>query len=312
MPRWRLYLGLSLTITFWGASFIASKIVLRVMAPASITVLRFGIGLSLIVVVLLVQGKGKVVKRNDLPMLALLGFLGVPFHQWLQVTGLKTAAATTGAWIVAIIPVFVAILGWLILKERMVKERVLGIFIASLGGLAVVSKGNPLDLFAGRTGTIGDALFLLSSINWAVFTVLSRRVLRREPLSTEGGRSSASNQTTDRVHQPLNTMMFVMAFGWFFSLIWFTADGRVSDFSNLTGEYLWAILFLGVACSGVGYIFWYQALGVVGATQTGVFLYFEPIVTALLAWPILGESMSLGAVVGGVAILFGVWHVNRN
>ena len=184
--------------------------------------------------------------------------------------------------------------------------------IATLGALIVVGQGNPLDLLFGRVGTVGDFLFLMSSINWAVFTVLSRRVLSREYGSGERGLSSSTDQAADRVHQPLNTMMFVMAFGWFFSLIWFTADGRVSDLSNLTGEYMWAILFLGIACSGLAYIFWYQALGVVDATQTGAFLYFEPIVTASLAWPILGESMSLGAITGGAAILLGVWVVNRN
>jgi drug/metabolite transporter (DMT)-like permease len=312
MPRWRIYLGLSLAIIFWGASFIASKIALRAMVPASITVLRFGIGLSLITLILLFQGKGKLVKVKEIPMLVLLGFLGVAFHQWLQVTGLKTAAATTGSWIVAIIPVFVSILGWLVLKERIGKKRIIGIVIASLGALAVVSQGNPMNLISGDVGTVGDALFLLSAINWAIFTVLSRRVRSRDPGSGGEIPPSSDKQTSDQVNQPLNTMMFVMAFGWFFSLIWFAADGRISDFSNLTGEYLWAILFLGVASSGLAYIFWYQALGVVNATQTGVFLFFEPIVTALLAWPILGESMSSGAIVGGIAILFGVWVVNRS
>jgi len=44
----------------------------------------------------------------------------------------------------------------------------------------------------------------------------------------------------------------------------------------------------------------------------GVFLYFEPILTTLLAWPILGESMTNGATVGDAAILFRVWLVNRD
>jgi drug/metabolite transporter (DMT)-like permease len=280
------------------------------MTPASITVIRFGIGLFVIATILLIQRRLKAPKIYNLPMLAFLGFLCVPFHQWLQVTGLKTAAATTGSWIVAIIPVFVAILSWLFLKERIGKVRASGIVMASVGALVVISKGNPWNLFSGDAGTIGDVLFLLSAINWAVFTVLSRRILRSEVDPEDVDRSSPQPNSSPR-HQPLNTMSYVMGMGWLFSLIWFAFDGSVSDFSNLSGEYLWAILFLGVAASGIAYIFWYQALGVVGATQTGVFLYFEPMVTALLAWPILGERMSLGAVAGGLAILLGVWLVNQ-
>ena len=55
----------------------------------------------------------KVPNRQDLAYFALLGFLGITFHQWLQSTGLETSAAATTAWIVATIPVFTALLGWL-------------------------------------------------------------------------------------------------------------------------------------------------------------------------------------------------------
>ncbi|OGO18925.1 MAG: hypothetical protein A2Z14_05215 [Chloroflexi bacterium RBG_16_48_8] len=110
---------------------------------------------------------------------------------------------------------------------------------------------------------------------------------------------------------PLVSMMVVLAFGWIFSLFWFAFGGSVSDFAHLKGDGLWAILFLGIACSGLAYIFWYQALSVIDATQAGVFLYFEPIVTVLLAWPILGEKMSLGGIIGGMGILLRVWAVNR-
>jgi drug/metabolite transporter (DMT)-like permease len=252
------------------------------------------------------------VRWGDLPTLALLGFLGVTLHQWLQATGLKTASATVGSWIVATIPVFVAILGWIFLKERLGRKRIVGIAIATIGAMFVVGQGNPLNLIRDKVGTEGDILFVLSAINWAIFTVLSRRVLRQKSVRDRDSFNETERILHSETNHPLAKMMYVMGFGWLFSLVWFAIDGRISDFSNLSGEYLWSILFLGVACSGFAYIFWYEALAVVGATQTGVFLYFEPIVTALLAWPILGEVMSLGAVLGGVAILFGVWLVSRN
>ena len=69
--------------------------------------------------------------------------------------------------------------------------------------------------------------------------------------------------------------------------------------------------FLGVGCSGLAYLFWYDTLDRIDATQAGVFLYFGPLVTALLAWPMLGEAISGPMVAGGAAILVGVWMVNR-
>jgi drug/metabolite transporter (DMT)-like permease len=186
--------------------------------------------------------------------------------------------------------------------------RAVGIAVVFVGALIVVGKGNPIELFTGQAGTIGDFLFLVSSINWAVFTVLSRRIFRGNNLVNH----QKEHTHVDRKQEPLATMMVVLSFGWIFSLIWFAFDGSMLDFDQLKGEGLWAILFLGIACSGLAYLFWYQALGVVDATQAGVFLYFEPIVTALVAWPLLGEWMSVGSIIGAMGILFGVWIVNRS
>jgi drug/metabolite transporter (DMT)-like permease len=276
--------------------------------PATIVVLRFGIGLILIVTIVFLRGNWRWIKLKDLPMLALLGLLGVTFHQWLQASGLKTAEATVGSWIVATVPVFVAILGRFLLKEALGRKRAVGIAVAFVGALIVVGKGNPIELITGQTGALGDFLFLLSSINWAVFTVLSRRVLRAG-VQIDNGEGS---RQFDKPYDPLASIMVVLGFGWVFSLIWFVFGGSIQDIYNLRGDTLWVILFLGIACSGLAYIFWYQALGVVDATRAGAFLYFEPIVTALVAWPMLGEDMSVGSIVGAMGILIGVWIVNRS
>jgi drug/metabolite transporter (DMT)-like permease len=307
MSRWHAYTALSMTVVFWGASFIATKIIAQTLTPSTIIVIRFGIGLALLLIVVAIQSRGKIVRPRNLLLLALLGFLSVPFHQWLQVTGLKTAQATVGSWIIATIPIFVAFFGWMILAEPMGKSRVLGVALAACGALAVVGKGDPIEIFLGHEGTIGDVYFLLSAINWAVFTVLSRRVLRAD---NEMAKDGASPKPEGAQH-PLSSMTVVMGFGWLISLLWFIVEGDFSGLAKISGDTLWALLFLGVACSGLAYILWYQALSQVEATQAGMFLYLEPIVTALLAWPILGERMSLGALTGGMAILVGVWIVNR-
>ena len=75
-------------------------------------------------------------RPKDWPYFALLGFLGITFHQWLQSTGLVTSQATTTGWIVASMPIFIAILGWLVLKEKLNWLQALGYFAGSLRGFA--------------------------------------------------------------------------------------------------------------------------------------------------------------------------------
>jgi drug/metabolite transporter (DMT)-like permease len=78
---------------------------------------------------------------------------------------------------------------------------------------------------------------------------------------------------------------------------------------SLTG---WlSILFLGVICSGLAYVFYYDALEVIPAAQVGAFIYLEPLVAMLVASLLLGEVIYAIALLGGALIVIGVWLVNR-
>jgi drug/metabolite transporter (DMT)-like permease len=293
MPKSRALPSLSalFAVVIWGGTFVATKVALTEVSPATIVWIRFGIGVIILGITVFARKQFALPSKNDLAYLALLGFIGVTFHQWLQATGLQTARATTTAWIVATIPVFTALLGWLVLKEKMNWARVSGIVIAALGVLLIVSEGNVSALVTGGTGTIGDLLILISAVNWAVYTILSRRELARHPAA--------------------RMMFYVMLFGWLFACIWIFGFGPgLREIQALDTKGWTAILILGVFGSGFAYIAWYDALQAIPASQLGVFINIEPLVTMLLA-PMIGESFSPISLAGGAVIIFGVWLVNR-
>lgn len=282
----------SFAVIVWGGSFVATKVALQEVTPVTVVWMRFGIGVFIIGLSVSMRRQWASPAKNDLAYFALLGFLGISFHQWLQSTGLLTAQATTTAWIVATTPIFMALLGWVVLKERLSWVQIGGILTAVLGVLLVVSKGNLSSISIGNFGTPGDFLILISALNWAVFSTFSRRGLLKFPAT--------------------RMMFFVMAFGWLFVSILFFAEGGLGLVANLSQKGWSAILFLGILCSGVAYIFWYDALQVLPVAQTGAFVYIEPFVTIVVAALVLGEEIIAAALIGGAAILLGVWLVNRN
>jgi len=168
-------------VVVWGASFIATKVALREVSPVTVVWLRFAIGVIILGTAVAARRQFALPKRGEWAYLILLGFLGITFHQWLQSNGLVTAQATTTAWIVATTPVFMALLGWLALKEHLGWWRVVGILLATLGVLLVVSRGDLRALSIGKFGAYGDYLILVSALNWAVFSILSRRGLKNHP-----------------------------------------------------------------------------------------------------------------------------------
>jgi drug/metabolite transporter (DMT)-like permease len=286
------YLKVTFAVLAWGASFIATKVSLQDVSPVTVVWLRFAMGIPILGAAVIVRRQFAVPKSKELVYFALLGFIGITFHQWLQSTGLVTAQASTTAWIVATTPVFMALLGFFLLKERLGWMKVSGIILAALGVLLVVTQGDFSSLLQGRFGAPGDLLILISAPNWAIFSVLSRRGLQSHPAA--------------------RMMLYVMCFGWLFSsVLLFTGPG-LAEIGSLTLNGWLGISFLGIACSGLAYIFWYDGLQAIPASQVGAFLYLEPLVAVVVAAIILQEAILLASVAGGLIILLGVWMVNRS
>jgi len=291
-PRLIPILEAIFTVVVWGGTFIATKIVLQEVSPATIVWVRFGIGVLILGSAVIIRKQFAFPEGKEWAYFALLGFIGVTFHQWLQATGLQTAQATTTAWIVATTPVFIALLGWSILKEKLSWMRICGIMLAAFGVLMIVSKGDIGALFTGQVGSVGDLLILISAPNWAIYTVLSRRGLARHPAA--------------------RMMFFVMLFGWLFTTVWTFGFGPgLSEISHLDTRGWIALLGLGILGSGLAYIAYYDALQVLPASQLGVFLNIEPLVTTLLAASFLGERITLIVLLGGAIIVLGIYLVNR-
>lgn len=280
-----------LAVVVWGASFVLTKIALQYVQPVTVVWLRFLMGVMILGVAMLLRKQYTPLPQREWLYFAGIGFIGITFHQWLQSTGLVTSQATTTAWIVATTPVFMALLGWLFLKESLNLAQIAGVGLAGFGVLMVVTRGSLGLLAGGQLGTIGDLLVLISSPNWAVFSILSRRGLKQYPATF--------------------MMFWVMLFGWLFLSVLFVLQKGWQDFANLPPSGWAAIMGLGIFASGLAYIFWYDALQTLSAAQTGAFVYLEPFVTALVAAFLLDERLTIPVLVGGSVILFGVWLVNR-
>jgi len=284
------FLKAAFAVTVWGASFVATKIALREMTPVALVWSRFAIGVLVLGAFVLARRQLRPVSKRDLAYFLLVGFLAITFHQWLQSNGLLTAQATTTGWVVATTPLFIAILGRLFLHERLGRQGIAGILLAAFGVLLVIARGDPRAIAIDWKGTPGDTLVMISAVNWAVVSVLSRGGLKRYPAAL--------------------MMFYVLLLGWLLTTGLFALSG-FQGLGHLSTSGMLALLFLGFVCSGVAYVFWFDALEHLPASRVGAFLYLEPLVTVAVAAALLGEPVLAGTMLGGGIILLGIWLVNR-
>ena len=127
---------------------------------------------------------------------------------------------------------------------------------------------------------------LASTVNWAFYTVIGHKTIRK--LGPERATAAA------------------MCFGWAMLLPLFLLRSGAGQFGRLSASGWLALVFLGVCCSGLGYLFWYGGLERMEASQVASFLHLEPVVTLTAAVVLLGEVVVPATALGGVLVIAGV------
>lgn len=272
------------SVVFWGQSFIATRIALQGLSPVAVVTLRHGTGAAVLAGWLLARGRPVLPARSDLLLSAGLGvILGV--HLLIQTTGLLYTSAINTGWIIAFIPVTIALGARIFMGQRMPLLAWVGTAVGLLGVLGVTTS--PPEAFTRARW--GDMLQLTSCFTWTAYTLISAGpVARNGALSVTGVAMGVA---------ALINAAAVPFFG-----VWA---------GPLTLEVGLAVVFLGLLCSGVAYACWNLALEKDGATRTGAMLYFEPFVTLATAVTVLSESVTVNALLGGPVVLLGVWLMGR-
>ena len=279
-----------LAILVWGVSFVATKAAVAEISPVALVCARAALGAILLIGVLMAKGEPLLLPRDSLGPLALMGFVGVAFHQLLQAYALTLTSAVNTGWLIGITPIWSALFAAIALRERLPAGRVAGLLIGFLGAGLVVTRGRISGALA-LPSTRGDFLILLSTLNWALYTVLGHPTIRRLGPT----RATAGSMLAGAL--------------WLAPI--FLVFGAWRDFGDLSATGWIAVLFLGLLCSGIGYLFWYGALARVDASRVAAFLYLEPLVTLAAAALLLGETISLATIAGGALLVAGVILVQR-
>jgi drug/metabolite transporter (DMT)-like permease len=211
-------------------------------------------------------------------------------HFMVQATGLSTTTATNGVWIICISPLLVAVLSYLFLHERIGWGGVAGIAVATVGVLLLVSRGNLADLRWLRS--TGDWLVLVSAFTWALYTVATRNLARR--------------------NDPLAVTFGILLIAAACTAVLFAVSADMASVRALSPRGIAALLYLAIPGLALGQWFWQEGVASLGATRAGLYLYLEPLATLTLAVPLLGEPFGVVTALGGGLVLAGVYLGQRD
>lgn len=278
----------TMSISFWGVSFVSTKAVLGKLDPFSLLVLRFGIGALFLLLLLKVTRQRLRISIKYVPHLIILGVLGVFIHQVLQATALLTINASSAGWLISLSPIFTVVLSMIFLHEKMSFRKAMGM-VAAITGVLLVTTTRSGQSFEFAVN-IGFFLMILSTLNWAVYSILLRKL--NIPYS-----SLLVTFYMSLLGLILTTPFIIRNKGW--------------EALLLLSHKEWAhLLFLGIFVSGIAYWYWGKSLEVLEASKVSMFMYLEPVATFIAAILLLQEKVYLISVTGGLLIIIGVIIVN--
>lgn len=287
------YLGIGIAVFCWGMSFAFMRIVVTELNPLVGVWARILFGMPVLLFAILRRNEFRSPSKKEWPILLFMGFLGILWHQGIQFWGMRTAGVANANWMIAGTPALVALLGWLFLKEKLSPSAITGMGISAFGVLLVVGLGTQgMNLFSLSASPLGDILIIISSLNWALFQVLSRKLMLQM--------------------RPAFAIFWLNAIALFLATVLILGNPlSLMQLFSISPKAWGALLFLGLICSGLCYVLWYDGLAVLSAARVTAFQFFQPLIGAAAAYMLIGERFTWYLPLGGAMILFGVWLINR-
>ena len=293
MPHknYKYYIYLLFSMFLWGGSFVLTKHLLIDYNPITITFIRCVIA-SLIFAsfCLIVYKKEFKIAKKDLKYFIGLAFFEPFIYFLFETYSLKFCDASVVSVIIATIPLFVALMAVFIFKEKLSKLNFSGVII-SISGIIIMlwhSVNNAGFSFFGVLLAFG-AVF--STIGYNFF-------LRKIPTS-------------------YNTIVVITWQNIFGLLAYLPLVFIVNDVESIASQYnalgdmknLSFLLVLAVFCSSIAFILYISAMRTLGLARTNIFVNLIPVMTAIIAFYVLNEEITIARVLGILVVIAGIFLV---
>ena len=279
----------------WAGAGIAVKEALVVFSPLTLIVLRFTLAIVLMLLVGVLFRRNEVlglqrVEKRDIPLFV-LGGLFQPFLYFIfeTYTYQSFASPTIAEAMLSTQPIMAPILAFIILREKVTRNNVVGILLSTVGMLLLLLVG--ANNFA--LGNPWGVLLAVVTVSMSVgYTIILRRIPTR--------------------YSPLSIVFYVQLVALvLFYAVWgvFDRQSLQDTIAPLSADLspVIAVGYLAVFASVMAFILFCYTVRQIGVTRANVFNNVRPVFTALLMWVIFDEQLPIWKWVGIIVIVIGLF-----
>ena len=272
----------SITIIFWSAAYVFTRLALKYFSPFSIGFYRYIIASVLLLFISLII-KIKIPDKNDIKWFILAGFFGFFFYMITFNIGLITVSVSTSSLIIATTPVITTLLARILYKEKLGIIQYIAIIIQFTGvGVLTLMNG----VFSINTGLIW---LLLASICVSIYNLLIRKLTKK--------------------YSAVHTSIISIWFGTIMLLIFL--PNAVTEIKTAPILAIVFLIILGIFPSAISYISWSCAFSKSkNASSVTNYMFLTPFLTTLFGVLIAKEIPDSATIIGGIIIMMGMFIYN--
>jgi drug/metabolite transporter (DMT)-like permease len=267
--------ALALMAVFWGYNWVVMKVGLRYADPSVFVALRVSLGAAFLFLLLVILRRR--LRPTNLRLTLCVGLFQTSGSTGLTMWALSSGAAGNTAVLVFTMPLWLLLLSWVVLGERLRGPQWFSVALALAGLCFVVApweiQGSPLS----------NILAVVSGVSWAAGTVAAKTLSKRHKVDILS--LNAWQMLIGSIPLVIVALLFSRS-----SPVW-------------SGSFIAALLFNIILVTGLGLLLWFYALRILRAGTTGLASLATPVLGVASAWVQLGERPGVYEAVGMVLIV---------
>ncbi|WP_435261437.1 DMT family transporter [Tenacibaculum sp. nBUS_03] len=283
-------IALAITALIYGITFtIAKEVMPKHILPYGFIVVRIG-GATVFFWLTSLFIKQQKIEYEDYKKIAIAAFFGVCLNMLTFFKGLSYTTPISASAIMVTAPILVLIFSSILIKEKIVPIKILGVIIGLIGAVVLIIYGNTSDKY-GSNVVLGNFLVFINAASYGLYLVLVKKLINK--------------------YNPIIFVRWLYLFGFIMVLPFGFTELMNIDFNMMSTSVYLKIGYVVFFSTCITYLFNLFALTKLKPTTVSVFIYLQPVLATMFALFRGSDSLNIVKVIATLLIFLGVALVTK-
>ena len=279
----------SIATLIYGLTFTIAKDVMPIYLKPYAFILVRVIGATTIFWTIGLFIKQQKIEKEDYKKILLASFFGIGLNMLTFFKGLSITTPISASVMMVTSPIMVLIFSSILIRKRIGKQRILGVFIGLIGTILLITYGN--NSSEGTNNNFGNFLVFVNAASYGLYLVLAKDLIVK--------------------YNPIVFVKWLYLFGSIFVIPFGYSEILEVSWQEIPTNIYWNIGFVVIFTSCVTYLFNLYGLSKLKPTTVSVFIYLQPVIATIYALIVGSDSLNTVKISATILIFIGVYLVTK-